>query len=53
MHKCPKCGQEFEGKFCPECGEQWQEEKTCPKCGTTNSGSSRFCSECGYSFTGT
>ncbi len=20
MNKCSKCGTEFEGKFCPECG---------------------------------
>lgn len=22
MNKCKKCGKEFEGKFCPECGEK-------------------------------
>ena len=25
MHKCTKCGTEFEGKFCPECGTKWVE----------------------------
>ena len=50
MHKCPNCGTEFEGKFCPECGNGWQDEKTCPKCGATLGGSAKFCNECGYSF---
>lgn len=50
MHKCPNCGQEYEGKFCPNCGAQWQEEKTCPECGAKLLGSVRFCNECGYSF---
>ncbi len=50
MHKCLNCNTEFEGKFCPECGTQWQEEKTCPQCGTTLAGNAKFCTECGYSF---
>lgn len=50
MPKCPKCGKEFEGKFCPDCGTQWAEEKTCPQCGSKLSGSVRFCNECGYAF---
>ena len=50
MHKCPNCGKEYEGKFCPDCGAQWQEEKTCPHCGASLSGFARFCNECGYSF---
>lgn len=50
MNRCPNCGTEFEGKFCPECGTAWQEEKTCPNCGATLRGSAKFCNECGYSF---
>ena len=46
--KCPACGAEASGKFCPECGAKKPEEAsgwTCAKCGTVNKG--RFCSECG------
>lgn len=52
MHKCFKCGAEFEGNFCPECGTQWQEEKQCPNCGATLAGGAKFCNNCGYSFVG-
>ncbi|MDE6676853.1 MAG: zinc ribbon domain-containing protein, partial [Clostridia bacterium] len=51
MNKCPQCGTEFEGKFCPECGNRWQEEKTCPKCGAHLSGGAKFCNNCGFAFT--
>lgn len=53
MNKCKKCGTEFEGKFCPECGEprqEEQEEKACPVCGALTKSGAKFCSECGYSF---
>ena len=50
MHKCPTCGTEFEGNFCPECGGKWEEEKKCPKCGKTLAGGVKFCPNCGYSF---
>lgn len=50
QHKCFKCGTKFDGNFCPECGEKWQESKTCPKCGATLAGNAKFCNECGYSF---
>lgn len=50
MHKCFKCGTEFEGNFCPECGTKRQEEKTCPQCGAALAESAKFCTECGYSF---
>ena len=52
MHKCFKCGAEFEGKFCPECGTQWQENKHCPNCGAMLAGGAKFCNNCGYSFVG-
>lgn len=46
--KCPKCGAEVTGKFCPECGTKKPEESAgwkCPTCGTVNKG--KFCAECG------
>ena len=50
MHTCFRCGTEFEGNYCPECGTRWQEEKTCPSCGATLGGGTKYCSHCGYSF---
>ena len=50
MHKCNKCGTEFEGKFCPECGTKWEDFKICPQCGADLKGDTKFCPECGYSF---
>ncbi len=50
MHKCNKCGTEFEGKFCPQCGTPRQSETVCPKCGAPVAGGTRFCSECGFAF---
>ena len=38
------CGNEFLGKFCPECGKAALVGWTC-SCGATNTG--KFCSECG------
>ncbi len=52
MHKCLKCGTEFDGKFCPNCGSEWEENKICPKCGANLPGEARFCTQCGYSFAG-
>ncbi len=52
MNKCPKCNAEFDGNFCPNCGEKFEQEKSCPQCGTKLFGSARFCNECGYSFIG-
>ena len=56
MHKCDKCGTEFEGKFCPECGTKFEEKvpeisseasskHVCQNCGTEFVG--KFCPECG------
>lgn len=50
MWKCPVCGKNVSGKFCPECGTKKPEPKaneawTCPHCGKTATG--KFCPECG------
>ena len=51
MNKCSKCGTEFEGNCCPECGTWASGEKSCPKCGAKIKSEAKFCTECGYSFT--
>ncbi len=45
--KCPKCGAEVSGKFCPECGTKKPEGDGSWKCscGAVNKG--KFCTECG------
>lgn len=50
MNKCEKCGTEFEGKFCPECGTQYLHERTCPQCGEISPKNAKFCINCGFSF---
>lgn len=50
MHKCFRCGTQFEGAFCPECGTQWQEQKHCPQCGAVLAEGTKSCPNCGYSF---
>ncbi len=47
--KCPKCGVESSGKFCPECGTNLEKLKntSCPKCGTPIKDGAKFCTECG------
>ena len=46
--KCPKCGTESDGNFCPNCGSPLAAvttTKKCPKCGHDVTG--KFCPECG------
>lgn len=50
QHKCPHCGTEFQGNFCPECGAPRSEGRACPKCGAALSANAKFCNQCGYSF---
>ena len=44
---CPNCKQEFDGKFCPECGTKLIEktQRICPNCNIEVE--SKFCPECG------
>lgn len=42
---CKNCGQEFEGKFCPNCGAPAPKKVICPSCRTEFEGN--FCPECG------
>lgn len=52
MHECKNCNTKYEGKFCPQCGTPWQEEKICPNCGSRAVSGARFCTECGFAFDG-
>jgi hypothetical protein len=47
--KCQNCGNEFEGKFCPDCGTPapTNMKKFCSNCGAEMNGN--FCSNCGAS----
>ena len=49
---CKKCGKEFEGAFCPYCGEKAGEglPSECPVCGNPRKEDEIFCSKCGYSY---
>lgn len=49
MKTCSKCGQQFEGKFCPKCGTFAPEDAVCPSCGVKITGSPKFCPNCGSS----
>ncbi len=48
--KCTKCGTEFEGNFCPNCGTSRNAEALCPQCGKPRKENARFCPDCGYDF---
>ena len=51
MNRCGKCGTEFEGNFCPNCGKRAETELTqCPKCGKERVEGENFCAQCGYSY---
>ncbi len=45
--RCAACGAAVAGKFCPECGQKYEESDawTCPACGAACRG--KFCPECG------
>lgn len=47
--KCQNCGNEFEGKFCPNCGTPapTNTKRFCSNCGAEMNGN--FCSNCGAS----
>ncbi len=48
---CSNCGNDFEGKFCPECGTKAEVPLTaCPECCAERLGQSAFCANCGFSF---
>lgn len=47
---CPKCGWWQEtGKFCPECGKEFQKEAPfkCPNCEVGVNPFQKFCTYCG------
>ena len=48
MNQCPYCGKEFEGKFCPECGNSLTNKRLCPNCKALVPSGSKFCPECGF-----
>jgi hypothetical protein len=50
--ECSDCGKEVseEAKFCPHCGERFDDPSSCPNpnCDAKPSKNSRFCAECGW-----
>lgn len=51
--KCPVCGKEFEGNFCPNCGHRAEVRERCPRCGKDKASGEKFCSNCGYAYPAT
>ncbi len=50
MNTCPNCQTQFEGAFCPACGQRVANATACPSCGAKRIGTASFCSNCGNSF---
>lgn len=50
MYKCSKCGTEFDGNFCPNCGEKRPQNKFCPNCGKPLEEDFKVCPYCGFGF---
>lgn len=49
--QCKKCGAQYEGNFCPQCGTPAEEKmRVCPVCGKERGEDERFCKGCGYDF---
>ena len=49
--QCKKCGAQYEGNFCPQCGTPAEEQmRACPVCGKERGEDERFCKGCGYDF---
>ena len=48
--RCPNCGTEFKGNFCPACGTKATAASVCPVCGQIRAQNAKFCSACGYDF---
>ena len=50
---CKRCGTDFDGAFCPNCGERAEAKMTvCPVCGKERAEGENFCAKCGYAFEG-
>ncbi|MBO4308416.1 MAG: leucine-rich repeat protein [Clostridia bacterium] len=49
MNHCPNCGNDFEGNFCPQCGQALAQKQICPKCKSPLAENAKFCATCGYS----
>jgi hypothetical protein len=51
--RCPQCGsvQDYDAKFCDDCGAAINIERTCPKCHEPNDADAKFCDDCGQDLT--